>query len=360
MNIPKLKIGDLDINIPIIQGGMGIGVSKSRLASAVANEGGVGVISGVQIGYTEPDFFTNTLQANIRALKKEIRKARSLSPKGILGVNLMVAMKNYKEYVTTAINEKIDVIISGAGLPIELPKLVKKSSKIIPIVSSSKAAKIILKKWEKYNHLPDAIIVEGPKAGGHLGFKAKELINDECKSLEEIVKDVIDTVSPYENQYSMNIPVIAAGGIMDGNDIGRMLELGAQGVQMGTRFVATNECDACEEFKKAYIESSEEDICLIKSPVGLPGRAIMNGFIDRTKQGRIPIKKCFDCLHTCNPVETPYCISQALIDSVQGKEGLVFSGSRANEIKDILPVKDLMDNLKEEITIYKVNNNPPN
>ncbi|GKX29509.1 2-nitropropane dioxygenase [Vallitalea longa] len=361
MNIPKLKIGDLNINIPIIQGGMGIGVSKSRLASAVANEGGVGVISGVQIGYTEPDFFTDTLQANTRALKKEIRKARELSPKGILGVNLMVAMTNYKEYVTAAINEKIDIIISGAGLPIDLPKLVKESAtKIIPIVSSSKAARIILKKWEKYNHLPDAIIVEGPKAGGHLGFKAKELVNDECKSLEEIVCDVINTVLPYEHEYSTRIPVIAAGGIMDGNDICRMLDLGAQGVQMGTKFVATNECDACEEFKEAYIDSRKEDICLIKSPVGLPGRAIMNNFITKTKQGKIPIKKCFDCLHTCNPVETPYCISQALIDSVQGKEGIIFSGSRAHEIKDIIAVKDLMDNLKEEISMYKTNNNPPN
>lgn len=353
MNIPKLKIGDLNINIPIIQGGMGIGVSKSRLASAVANEGGVGVISGVQIGYMEPDFLTNTLQANIRALRKEIRMARKLSPKGILGVNLMVAMSNYKDYVLTAINEKIDIIISGAGLPMDLPRLIKnKTTKIIPIVSSGKAARIIMKKWEKYDHLPDAVIVEGPKAGGHLGFKADELANNRCECLEEIVKDVKNTIMPYQQQYNKHIPVIAAGGIIDGNDIGKMLQLGAEGVQMGTRFVATNECDASLEFKEAYINSLEEDICLIKSPVGLPGRAIMNNFISKTKQGRIPVKKCFSCLKNCNPTNTPYCISQALINSVRGKEGLIFSGSRASEIKDIISVKELISSLKAGIMSY--------
>lgn len=355
LNIPKLKIGDLNIKIPIIQGGMGIGVSKANLASAVANEGGVGVISGVQIGYAEPDFLTNTLEANVRALKKEIKKARKLSPKGIIGVNLMVAMTNYKEYVRTAINEKIDIIISGAGLPIELPKFVKGSStKIIPIVSSSKAARIILKKWEKYNHLPDAIIVEGAKAGGHLGFKAKDLISNTCRSLEEIVTNVLDTVSPYEEKYNRSIPVIAAGGIIDGNDIGKILSTGAQGVQMGTRFVATNECDACDSFKEAYINSSKDDICLIKSPVGLPGRAISNNFICKTEKGKIPITRCFACLNNCNPGEIPYCISEALINSVQGKEGLVFSGSRANEINDIIPVKQLMNRLKEEIDMFEI------
>ncbi|MCT4542870.1 MAG: nitronate monooxygenase family protein [Vallitalea sp.] len=352
MNIPKLKIGDLNIKLPIIQGGMGIGVSKSNLASAVANEGGVGVISGVQIGYEEPDFFTNTLEANIRALKKEIRKARKISQDGILGVNLMVAMKNYSELVKTIINEKIDIIISGAGLPIELPKLVKgKSTKIIPIVSSAKAIRIILKQWEKSMRLPDAVIVEGPDAGGHLGFKAKELISNTYQDLGEIVKDVIKTVNPYEKKYNKKIPVIAAGGIIDGEDIGNMLSIGAQGVQMGSRFVATYECDACDSFKEAYINANKNDICLINSPVGLPGRAIKNNFIDKTKEGRIPVKKCFACLSKCNPADTPYCISQALINSVQGKEGLIFSGNRANEINGMMSVKNLMKKLKDELKI---------
>jgi NAD(P)H-dependent flavin oxidoreductase YrpB (nitropropane dioxygenase family) len=355
LKIPKLKIGDLDIKIPIIQGGMGIGVSKSSLVSAVANEGGVGIISGVQIGYLEPDFLTNTLEANKRALSKEIKKAKKLSPTGIIGVNLMVAMKNYKELVKTAIKEKIDIIISGAGLPIDLPKLVKESTtKIIPIVSSGKAARIILKKWEKANRLPDAIIVEGAKAGGHLGFKAKELVDKTNESLEEIVKDVISLVKPYEKEYDKNIPVIAAGGIIDGNDIARMLSIGAKGVQMGSRFVATYECDASTSFKEAYINSSQNDICLIKSPVGLPGRAIKNSFINKTENGRIPVKKCFACLSHCNPADTPYCISQALIDSVQGEEGLIFAGERACEIHKIISVHTLINELKQQINDYEV------
>ncbi|MCT4597985.1 MAG: nitronate monooxygenase [Vallitalea sp.] len=355
MKIPKLKIGDLDIKIPIIQGGMGIGVSKSSLASAVANEGGVGIISGVQIGYLEPDFLTNTLEANKRALSKEIKKAKKLSPTGIIGVNLMVAMKNYKELVKTAIKEKIDIIISGAGLPIDLPKLVKESTtKIIPIVSSGKAARIILKKWEKSNRLPDAIIVEGAKAGGHLGFKAKDLVDKTNESLEEIVKDVISLVKPYEKEYDKNIPVIAAGGIIDGNDIAKMLSIGAKGVQMGSRFVATYECDASTSFKEAYINSSQNDICLIKSPVGLPGRAIKNSFINKTENGRIPVKKCFACLSHCNPADTPYCISQALIDSVQGEEGLIFAGERACEIHKIISVNTLINELKQQINDYEI------
>jgi NAD(P)H-dependent flavin oxidoreductase YrpB (nitropropane dioxygenase family) len=355
LKIPKLKIGDLDIKIPIIQGGMGIGVSKSSLASAVANEGGVGIISGVQIGYLEPDFLTNTLEANKRALSKEIKKAKKLSPTGIIGVNLMVAMKNYKELVKTAIKEKIDIIISGAGLPIDLPKLVKESTtKIIPIVSSGKAARIILKKWEKSNRLPDAIIVEGAKAGGHLGFKAKDLVDKTNESLEEIVKDVISLVKPYEKEYDKNIPVIAAGGIIDGNDIAKMLSIGAKGVQMGSRFVATYECDASTSFKEAYINSSQNDICLIKSPVGLPGRAIKNSFINKTENGRIPVKKCFACLSHCNPADTPYCISQALIDSVQGEEGLIFAGERACEIHKIISVNTLINELKQQINDYEI------
>ncbi|QUI23578.1 nitronate monooxygenase [Vallitalea pronyensis] len=353
MNIPRLKIGDLDIKVPIIQGGMGIGVSKSRLASAVANEGGVGVISGVQIGYMEPDFSTNTLEANMRALSKEIRKAREKSPKGILGVNLMVAMRNYKAFVKTAIKEKIDIIISGAGLPLELPKLVKNSkTKIVPIVSSKKAARIILKQWEKVNRLPDAIIVEGAKAGGHLGFKAKELMGNTYQDLQDIVKEVIETVAPYEEKYHKVIPVIAAGGILEGVDIGKMLDIGAGGVQMGSRFVATNECDANDAFKKAYIEATKDDICLLNSPVGLPGRAIHTPFIDKTNLGRIPAKKCTNCLIHCNPANTPYCISDALIHSVNGEDGLVFSGERAGEIKEIVTVKKLFDELIKDLKSY--------
>lgn len=353
MDIPQLKIGDLKAKIPIIQGGMGIGVSRANLAAAVANEGGIGIISGVQIGFEEEDYLTNNLEANKRALSQEIKKAKEKSPNGIIGVNLMVAMRNYKDMVATAVKEKIDIIISGAGLPVDLPKLVKGSTtKIVPIVSSGKAARIILKKWEKLQKLPDAIIVEGAKAGGHLGFKAKELMDKTNKSLEEIVKEVINTIKPFEEKFNVEIPVIAAGGIMTGEDIGKMLSIGAKGVQMGSRFVATEECDASDEFKKAYISASPEDICLLQSPVGLPGRAIHNSFIDETNKGRIPVKKCYGCLEHCNPADTPYCISQALINAVKGENGLVFSGERAGEIKEIVSVKALMTELVDELEAY--------
>lgn len=354
MKIPHLKIGDLTAKFPVIQGGMGVGVSLSKLASAVANEGGIGVISAAQIGYKEPDFLKNNLQANLRALNKEINKAREISPTGIIGLNLMVAMKNYKEFVKEAVKAKIDIIISGAGLPLELPKFVEGSNtKIVPIVSSGKAAKIILKKWQKLGRLPDAIIVEGAKAGGHLGFKVKELIDKTNQNLEEIVTDVLKVVKPYEEIDGIIIPVIGAGGIFNGKDIGKLLSIGASGVQMGSRFVATDECDASDVFKEAYINATEEDISLLKSPVGMPGRAIKNSFLEKTLEGNIPVKRCYDCLTHCNPGDTPYCISDALIDSVEGNEGLIFSGARSGEIKEIVSVRELMNELKEELLEYQ-------
>jgi len=353
MKIPSLKIGELVASVPIIQGGMGIGISRSGLASAVANEGGIGIISGAQIGFNEPDFETNNLEANVRALRKEIRRARELSPNGILGVNLLVAMNNYKELALTAIEEKIDLIISGAGLPKELPDLVKGSkTKIAPIVSSGKAANLITKLWEKkYDYLPDLVIVEGPEAGGHLGFTLDQLTSAFSKiDLADIVKDVKEALNPFQEKHNKSIPVIAAGGIYDGKDIAKFLNLGAAGVQMGTRFVATDECDADIKFKEAYINSNQKDIQFVKSPVGMPGRAINNPFLDRVDEGNIPVKKCYNCLTPCNPKTTPYCISKALIDAVNGKitEGLIFSGSNAYRLKEIIPVKRLIHELVTE------------
>lgn len=348
MKLPPLIIGELKAKVPIIQGGMGVGVSGYKLSSAVANEGGIGVISGVQIGYREPDFETNTKEANIRGLKKEIRMARELSPKGILGVNLMVAINNYEDMVKACVEEGIDIIISGAGLPLSLPKLVEGSNvKIAPIVSSGKAAALIVKQWtKKYSRMPDIVVVEGPKAGGHLGFKREQLTDGET-SLEEIVPEVIEALKPFESEYNKSIPVVAAGGIFSGEDIVRFIKLGASGVQMGTRFVATEECDADIDYKKAYVNSSKDDIKIIQSPVGLPGRAIKNDFIDQVEIERISPKRCFNCLKKCNPKETPYCISKALIEAVKGniQEGLIFSGSSAYKIDKIVTVKELIDEL---------------
>lgn len=349
MKLPSLRIGNLIAEIPIVQGGMGVGISRSNLASAVANEGGIGVISGVQIGFNEPDFETDNKGANIRALQKEIKKARELSPKGIIGVNILTAMNNYKELVLAAVKEKIDLIICGAGLPVDLPELVKNSaSKIIPIVSSGKAASVITRMWDKkYQYLPDALIVEGPHAGGHLGFSLEQLKSNPLPSLSDIVKDVLTAIKPFEEKYNKKIPVIAAGGIFDGNDIANFIKLGASGVQMGTRFVATRECDAHENYKEAYLKASKGDIQIVKSPVGMPGRAIRNEFIKALEETNQKVAKCYNCLKPCNPATTPYCISKALIQAVKGdvKNGLIFTGSNAYKLNKIISVKQLINEL---------------
>lgn len=348
MKLPPLIIGELKAEVPIIQGGMGVGVSGYRLSSAVANEGGIGVISGVQIGYREPDFETNTKEANIRGLRKEIKMARELSPKGILGVNLMVAINNYEDMVKVCVEEKVDIIISGAGLPLSLPKFVEGSNvKIAPIVSSGKAASIIIRQWtKKYSKIPDMVVVEGPEAGGHLGFHLQEL-TEEKRPLEEIIPEVVDVVKAFEQEYDKKIPVVAAGGIYTGEDIVRFLELGASAVQIGTRFIATEECDADIRYKEAFINSSKEDIGIIKSPVGMPGRAIKNDFIKQTEKERIAPKKCYRCIKKCDPKVTPYCISTALIQAVKGNldEALIFTGSNGYRIEKIVTVKELMNEL---------------
>ncbi|WP_411679576.1 NAD(P)H-dependent flavin oxidoreductase [Clostridium thailandense] len=348
MKLPPLIIGDLKAEVPIIQGGMGVGVSGYRLASAVANEGAIGIISSVQIGYREEDFQTNTKEANIRALKKEIKKARELSPNGIIGVNIMVAITDYDEEVKACVEEQVDLIISGAGLPLALPKLVEGSNtKIAPIASSGKSASVITKHWiKKYKRVPDVVVVEGPEAGGHLGFHPEEVRNNKLK-LEEIVVEVIEALKPFEEEYDTKIPVVAAGGIYTGEDIAKFIKLGAAGVQMATRFVATEECDAHIDFKKSYINSKKEDIRIIQSPVGLPGRAIENDFIKQVERERIKPNKCFNCLKKCDPKNTPYCISKALIEAVKGNvnDGLIFSGSSAYRIDKIVTVKELIKEL---------------
>lgn len=348
----ELKIGNLTISLPIIQGGMGVGISLSSLASAVANEGGVGVISTAIIGVSEKDFFTNFLEANIRALKKEIQKARELT-KGIIGVNIMTALTNYTDMVKTAIEEGIDIIFSGAGLPLNLPQFLtgKEHTKLVPIVSSARAAGIISKRWfEKYNYLPDAIVVEGPMAGGHLGFK-REQLNDSDFSLEKLVPEVINEMKVWEDKGGNPIPVIAAGGIYDGADIRKFIDMGAAGVQMATRFVTTHECDGSEEFKNAYIRAEKKDIEIIDSPVGMPGRAIGNEFIDAVKSGKKhPLNCHFHCIKTCDVKNSPYCIAMALINALKGnmKHGFAFAGENAYKTKEIVSVKELIQTLKRE------------
>ncbi|MFN2267084.1 MAG: NAD(P)H-dependent flavin oxidoreductase [Desulfonatronovibrio sp.] len=352
MNFPELRIKDLVAKVPIIQGGMGVGISLSGLSSAVASQGGIGVISAAMIGIDEPDVAKNPVQAHIRALKSEIRKAREMTT-GILGVNIMVALTNFTDMVKTSIQEGIDIIFSGAGLPFDLPKYLNEDSKtkLVPIVSSARAAKIICKKWtSKFNYVPDGFVVEGPMAGGHLGFKSEQL-DDPAFKLENLVQEVVESVKPFEQESGEKIPVIAAGGIYTGADICKYLRLGASGVQLGTRFVATHECDADPKFKQAFIDSKKDDVMVIKSPVGMPGRALRNTFLNDVEQGkRKPFKCPYHCIVTCDYKKSPYCIASALNSAKKGKmhRGFAFAGETAYRITGLMSVKELIDSLRIE------------
>jgi nitronate monooxygenase len=350
--LTALRIGDLVARIPIIQGGMGVGISLSGLSAAVANEGGIGVIATAGIGMLEPDFFANFLEANTRALQREIRKARAATT-GILGVNIMVALTNFADLVSTALEEKIDIIFSGAGLPLNLPGYLKKDSvtKLVPIVSSGRAAAVLCRRWtEHFGYMPDAIVVEGPRAGGHLGFKSEQ-IPDPAFALEKLIPDVIEAIQPFAKASGKSVPVIAAGGIYTGADILRFMKMGVAGVQMGTRFVTTHECDASLQFKQTYLESKEEDIVIIQSPVGMPGRAIRNPFINAVNQGeKHPFQCPYHCIITCDYKNSPYCIALALINAQKGnmKHGFPFAGANAYRTNEIISVKELMDSLVKE------------
>lgn len=352
MNLKPLTIGDITVPIPIIQGGMGVGVSLSNLASAVTNAGGIGVISSAQIGFRESNFSKDPNKANLVALKKEIQEAKRKSNNGVIGLNVMVATQNYNDCVKTAVESGIDLIISGAGLPTKLPDLVKGSNvKIAPIVSSLKATKVILKLWDKhYNRTADMIVIEGPKAGGHLGFNA-DTLDIETENFETTITSIINEVEIYNKKYNKKIPVIVAGGVFSGEDIAKYMKLGADGVQMATRFVTTKECDASDAYKQAYINCKKDDITIVKSPVGMPGRAINNNFVKKTKVEKLPIKHCFNCLVPCNPANTPYCITEALINAVEGNldNGLIFCGENAYRLNKITTVKEVFNEIENEL-----------
>jgi NAD(P)H-dependent flavin oxidoreductase YrpB (nitropropane dioxygenase family) len=345
----NLKIGNLTARLPIIQGGMGVGISMSSLASAVANEGGVGVISCAGIGLIYRHTAKDYMEACIIGLKEEIRKAREKSS-GIIGVNIMMALTNFSDMVKTSIAEKVDVIFAGAGLPMDLPKYITEgcTTKLVPIVSSARAAKIICEKWKTlYNYLPDLVVVEGPKAGGHLGFKPTQ-IEDENFSIQKLIPEVVKEVAVFEEKYNQEIPVIAAGGIYTGEDMYNIMQLGAKGVQISSRFVTTNECDADIKFKETYIKANEDDVEIIQSPVGMPGRALKGEFLDKVRQGLTAPKSCpYNCLHTCDYKKVPYCIIVTLFNAYQGKmdKGYAFAGSNAYRATKITSVREIFDDL---------------
>jgi len=311
LKLPELRIGNLIPKFPIIQGGMAVRVSTASLAGAVAKVGGVGIIGATGMSLDE--------------LKNEIRKARKLASGGIIGVNIMYAARQFAELVHTSINEKIDVIFSGAGFSRDIFRWGKEANiPIVAIVSSVKAARLA----EKLEAA--AVVAEGVEAGGHLGTH---------RSVQEIVPEIVKAVK---------IPVIAAGGIVNGEDIAEMVKLGAVGVQMATRFVLSEECSVSNKFKQVYLQAQEEDSVIIKSPVGLPGRALKNKFVQLIENGQVPKPdKCNACLKNCS---RDYCIMEALINSREGRvnEGVVFAGKNVFKIKDILPVSVIFDRLLKE------------
>jgi nitronate monooxygenase len=352
IDMPRLTIGSKHVEMPIVQGGMGVAVSLSSLSSAVSNQGGIGVIAANGIGMIEPDYFKDGRAANIRALRSEIRKARA-NTSGPIGVNIMVALEDFHQLLDAAIEEKADIIFMGAGLPIKnLPvaKMREADVQAVPIVSSARAANLIFSMWKRiYNDVPDAVVVEGPKAGGHLGVPEKEL-DDEAYALETVIPQVKDLISTYETDFGKTIPVIAAGGIFTGTDIFEIMKLGADAVQMGTRFAATEECDADIRFKQAIVDASAEDIGIIKSPVGLPGRAIINTFLTSTTAEKRNFKCPWQCLAGCRAEESNYCISVALNNARKGNlnSGFVFVGTNAYRVASIQSVASLMKELAQE------------
>lgn len=353
---PVLKIGDLTAKRPIIQGGMGIGISLSGLAGAVAKAGGVGIISSAQIGFKEPDFEQHPVEACRRAIGSELAKARAIAPDGIIGFNMMTALRDFEGHVRAAVSAGADLIISGAGLPLELPGYTEGShTKIAPIVSTERSASVILKYWDrKYHRTADLVVIEGPKAGGHLGFTPEQLKTYDDAGYDQEVKKIMAVVQKYSEKYGCHIPVVLAGGISDRAAADHAFSLGVDGIQVATRFVTTKECDADIRYKEAYIRAAKSDIQIVKSPVGMPGRAIMNPFMKRVMAGeKMTPEKCLLCMKGCQPDQIPYCITQSLIHAVKGEvdEALLFCGADAWKAEKIETVEEVISNLMP--SLYK-------
>ncbi len=350
MKIPSLKIGDLTIRIPIVQGGMGVSVSKASLASAVSLAGGLGVIASVGLG-EEMDMSIPYMQRSRQALSAEIREVKQ---QGLpVGVNVMVALTNFGDLVKTCAREEVDVLFAGAGLPLRLPEFAGDSSmKLVPIISSGRAADVICRSWsKKYSRFPDAIVVEGPMAGGHLGFKLQDILDGKASDLKTLVRETLAVTDRYEQQAGRKIPVIAAGGVYTGADIAGFLNMGASGVQMGTRFVATHECDVSNAYKQAYVDATEDDVAVILSPVGLPARVIRTPFVEKSLGEKQKFNCFYKCLITCDADKANYCIALALLDSSRGKldTGFPMCGQNVYRIDKIVSVKELMRELTGEM-----------
>ena len=333
---------------------MGVGVSLGGLAGAVAACGGMGCISPADVGYREPDFLCDPAAANRRALTAEIKKAKALAKgAGLVAVNAMAATRDYADAVRTAVEAGVDAVVSGAGLPLELPGIVDTMQvAIAPIVSSGRAARLILRRWAKeFARTADFVVIEGCKAGGHLGFAEEELNAGTCQTLDEILPEVLEEIRPYEEKFGHSIPVFVAGGIYTGADMAHYTAMGAAGAQLATRFIATVECDAAQGYKDVLLNASAEDVRIIHSPVGMPGRALDTPLVQNIAQGRrFAPEHCARCLKSCDPAKVPYCITHALIEAVKGnvEEGLFFCGANVGRLDRMYTVQELMDELMTE------------
>ena len=359
MELKPLKIGKYEIKYPIFQGGMGLGISWDKLAGNVSLEGGLGIISSVGTGYYENRKFINKeLNAkpfgsenfySTRGLRAIIENARKICGDLPLGVNIMYAANDYARVVKDACEAGINIIVSGAGLPTNLPEFTLnfKEVALVPIISSAKALKIICKRWlQRYDRLPDAVVLEGPLSGGHQGFTYEQCLDPEF-SLFNLIPQVKAEIKEWGD-----FPLIAAGGIWDKNDIEKAISLGADGVQMGTRFIGTHECDADIGFKEVILAAEEKDIELIKSPVGYPARGIRTNLINLVEKKMGPKIQCIsNCVSPCQrgkgAKEVGYCIADRLFDSFSGKKetGLFFTGANGYKLKELISVKELMHKL---------------
>ncbi len=349
-----MKLGNRELALPLIQGGMGVGVSMGGLAGAVAAEGAMGTLSTADAGWNEPDFAAHPQQANLRALRREVQRAKRLAAgAGLVAVNAMVATRQYADSVRTALEAGADAIVSGAGLPLELPALAEGFEALLaPIVSSPRAAQLICRTWAKrYGRVPDFVVLEGCQAGGHLGFEEADLLSGRCTPLSRLIPEVLAALRPFEEKFGRAIPLFCAGGVATGAEMARCTRLGAAGAQLATRFIATEECDAGQGYKDVLLAARPEDLRIIHSPVGMPGRAVNSPLVQRLAAGmRQPPAHCSGCIKSCRPAETPFCITHALIEAVKGnwEEGLFFSGSRVDLVDRMRTVPDLIDELMKE------------
>lgn len=344
-----LKIGSKTARIPVVQGGMGVGISRWRLAGTVAREGGMGTLAAQGIGQVTdllPQSHRRKDPHGVEAVEAEVRRAQQESQgNGIVAINIMMAITHFDPLVDAAVRAGADAIVTGAGLPMDLPDKVSGSGvALIPIISSARAAKTITRYWkERYNRIPDAFVIEGPLAGGHLGFSREQLDAPECQ-LEALLPAVAEQVAPYGD-----IPLIAAGGVWDRQDAQRMMALGAHAVQLGTRFVATQECDAAQHFKDLLLRCRQEDITVTRTSVGLLGRVMRTQLVERFEKGQFPGFKCtYHCLKSCVAHEVSYCLADHLSDAARGHEdGFYFVGANGHRVREILPVAELLRRLLE-------------